>query len=335
MRTSASVVVRRLAFCFMMCGMASSFASAADLLIELKPAASVTTGLVLLQDVAKLTCPDPASLAKAGAVEIRVLNDAHDSETITAGKVSQGLVIAGFSYEDFVMVGATSTVVSFNEPQLLSDGQVEQAALQAIVDAMGMNEKDLTVRLQNPFVSALKADIRERNGLRVEVIPPKKGVGMVMMHVQIWHDKELLTTRQTAFDVRKRHRVAIAKISLSRDMPLDDRSVQFENRFLSTEMDELDPAQVMGQQVRGNMVTGSILQMRDLQTTRPGLQPLVKKGETVRVMARAGKLNITYRNAEAMQNGTLGENIKLRNRESGQDIVGTVAGPGVVKVQIK
>jgi len=335
MQSSFASFVCRLAIGFVFCGSASNFSDAADLLIDMKPVASVTSSQVLLRDVAQLTCANPATLTEVGSLEIRVLNEARDSETITAKKVAQCLVISGWSFDEFVVTGATSTLVTFSEPKLLSDEQVEQAALQAMVEMMGVSEKDLTVHLQNPFVSALPKDLRDRDGLRVVVLPPKKGIGTVVMQVQVWHDRDLLANRSTAFDIRKRHRVAIARVSLSRDMPLDERSVQFENRFLSSEMDELDAAQVIGQQVRSNIASGNVLQMRDLQTVRTSLQPLVKKGETVRVMAMAGKLSTTYRNAEAMQNGVLGESIKLKNRESGQEIIGTVAGPGVVKIRIR
>ncbi len=335
MQSSFASFVCRLAIGFVFCGSVSNFSDAADLLIDMKPAANVTSGQVLLRDVARLTCANLVTLTEVGSLEIRVLNEAHDSETITAKKVAQCLVISGWSFDEFVVTGATSTLVTFSEPNVLSDEQVEQAALQAIVEMMGVNEKDLTVRLQNPFVSALPKELRDRDGLRVVVLPPKKGIGTVIMQVQVWHDKDLLANRSTAFDIRKRHRVAIARVSLSRDMPLDEHSVQFENRFLSSEMDELDAVQVIGQQVRSNIVSGSVLQMRDLHTVRTSLQPLVKKGETVRVMTMAGKLRTTYRNAEAMQNGMLGESIKLKNRESGQEIIGTVAGPGVVKIRIR
>jgi flagella basal body P-ring formation protein FlgA len=36
-----------------------------------------------------------------------------------------------------------------------------------------------------------------------------------------------------------------------------------------------------------------------------------------------------------MQNGNLGEFIKLKNRDSGQEIVGQVVSPGAVRIKIR
>jgi flagella basal body P-ring formation protein FlgA len=201
---------------------------------------------------------------------------------------------------------------------------------------LGVEEKDLTVRLQNAFMQAIPAAVRESDGLRIEITPPtRKGLGLVNMQVQLWSDSNLVLSRSASFEVRKRHRVAVARVSLTRDVPLDERAVQFENRLLAAEMDELDPAQVRGRSVRANVSAGSILQMRDLQTTTGASTPLVKRGEMVQVNAMSGRLRTTLRNAEALQNGGLGETIELKNRESGQNLAGRVVGPGKVLIQIR
>jgi flagella basal body P-ring formation protein FlgA len=62
---------------------------------------------------------------------------------------------------------------------------------------------------------------------------------------------------------------------------------------------------------------------------------MVARGELVRVYAVAGRLETVFRNAEAMQNGNLGDFIKLKNRDSGQEIVGQVVSPGAVRIRIR
>ncbi len=310
-------------------------AATAVLQIELRDSATVRSTQVLLGDVAELTCKDTPTLARAEQLELRLLDLTRDSEEVTAMSISLRLVLAGWSVEEFSITGSKSVTVTFKESELLTDADIEQEALRAMQDMLGVDEKDLTVHLQNMFVQSLKEDIRERDGLHVKVIPPRRGLGMVMMQIQIWKDKEMLATRTAAFDVRKRHRVAVARTSLSREIPIGERGVQFENRFLGTEMDELEEAQVIGQHVRANVVAGSILQMRDLQTSRTGGRIVVKKGEPVMVNAVAGKLRTTLRNAEALQDGAVGDHIKLMNLDSKEEIVGKVLGPGMVRIQIR
>lgn len=308
---------------------------AAELLVELQDVTTVRSTQVLLRDVAKLTCEDPAMLANAEAVEVRLLDLTHESEDVTAWTVKSRLVLAGWSLPQFSITGSPLTKVLFQEPQPLTDAELEKEALKAMVRIMSVEEKDLNVRLQSAFMQSLRKDIRERDGLRVEITPPRKALGMVVMKVQVWHDKELLVSQSASFDVRKRQRVAIAKVSLTREMPLDERSVQFENRFLATEMDELDSTQVLGQRVRSGVVAGTVIQMRDIQTSRSGIPLAVRKGEAVRVLVVAGPLQTILRDAEALQDGGVGESIKLKNRDSGQEIVGKVVGPGMVRIFVK
>ena len=130
--------------------------------------------------------------------------------------------------------------------------------------------------------------------------------------------------------------MAVANISLTREVPLDESTVQFENRFMSTEVDELKPEQVLGRNVRGTVVAGSVVQMRDLQfATRSNTDSLIKKGSSVQVVAVAHRLRTSIRNVEALEDGRLGERVRLKNRETGKEIVGEVLGPGQAIVRIK
>jgi flagella basal body P-ring formation protein FlgA len=313
-----------------------SSGSCSELVIELRPQSTVRSTQVLLRDVAKLTCADAVRLAHAESIELRLIDLTQgDTATINRFTLNSRLILAGWSYDQFKMVGPEAVFVTYSEPHPLTDTDIEKAALKAMVELMGVDEKELTVRLQAGVIQTLPKEIRERDGLRVEILPPKKSLGTLTMPVQIRSGDEVLFTRSATFDVRKRHRVAIARISLSRDMPLDERSIQFENRYLPVATDELDPAQVIGQRVRGTLVAGSVLQLRDLQTSRTGGQIVVKRGESVRVFADLGRLRTALSNAQAMQDGGIGETIRLLNPDTRREIVGKVMGPGLVRIQIQ
>ena len=76
--------------------------------------------------------------------------------------------------------------------------------------------------------------------------------------------------------------------------------------------------------------------MRDLQTaTRSNAEVLVKKGEAIQVTAMARRLRTSIRNIEALEDGRLGDRIRMKNRDSGKEIVGEILGPGqaIVRVQ--
>ena len=154
--------------------------------------------------------------------------------------------------------------------------------------------------------------------------------------MQLWKEDELLLTRPAVFDVRRRHRVAVARVSLSREVPLNESSVQFENRFMTTEVDELEPNQILGRSVRGTLASGSIVQMRDLQTaSHSNADMLVKRGDAVVVTAVARRLRTSMRNVEALEDGRLGDRIRMKNRDSGKEIVGEVLGTGQAIVRLR
>ncbi len=315
----------------------SGTAFAAQIGIQLKESAVVHGSQVLLSSIATVSCTDPVRKKEAEDVEVRMLDLTQASDTISQRFVHIRLIVAGFRMEDLNLSGAERTVVVFQPSQKLTDTDVEAQALIVLSQAWSAEPDDLKVLLQSGLVQTLPKNLRELDGLTLKVLPPaRQSLGPVTLSVQVWNDDELLSTRSAVFDVRRRHHVAVARISLSREVPIDDSSVQFENRFMTTEVDELEPSQILGRSVRANVVAGSIVQMRDLQTaTRSNAEVLVRKGEAIQVTAMARRLRTSIRNIEALEDGRLGDRIRMKNRDSGKEIVGEILGPGqaIVRVQ--
>ena len=308
---------------------------AAELIIELKDVATVFSPQVLLRDVARVKSRSVSDQIAAEALELRLLDLTAPDETISARSITTRLVLAGWLVEEIRVIGSPEVRVSFRQPELLTDTVIEEAATEVAFAIMGGDREDLVVKLQSVFVQSLPPDIRDVDGLMAKVNPPQKvGPGRSIMQIQIWDGDRIVATRSAAFDIRKRQTVAVAKIALTRDKPIDESSVQFERRFVSATLDELDGSQVFGQRVRANIVPGTILQARDFQTTPAGARILIRKGDLVTAYARAGKLQTRLRNVEAMQDAGLGDNIKLLNRESDNLFSGKVMSPGTVLVII-
>lgn len=315
----------------------SNVACADQILIRLKETAVVEGSQVLLSSIATVSCVDPLRKKEAENVEVKLLDLSRASETISQRFVRIRMVFAGFRMEDVIIAGAEQTVVVFQTTRKLTDTEVEEQALSVLSQAWDTEPGDLKVLLQSGFVQTLPKNLRELDGVTLKLLPPaRRSLGPVSLSAQVWKGGELILTRSAVFDVRRRHRVAVAQISLSREIPLNESSIQFENRFLSTEVDELEPGQILGRTVRGSLVSGSIVQMRDLQTeARSNADVLVKKGEAIQATAATSGLRTSIRNIEALENGRLGERIRMRNRDSGKEIVGQVVGPGQALVRVQ
>lgn len=312
------------------------FVSAEQLTIELKDVATVFSPQVLLRDVAKVKSRSVSDQIAAEAIELRLLDLTVPEETINSQSIITRLILAGWLIEDVRVIGSPEVRVSFRQPELLTDTVIEEAAMDVAFAIMGGDRDDLSVKLQGAFVQSLPANIRDLDGLMAKVNPPPKvGPGRSIMQIQIWDGDRIVATRSAAFDIRKRQTVAVARVALTRDNPIDERSVQFEQRFVATTLDALDGTQVFGQRVRTNVVPGTILQARDFQTTPAGARIMIRKGDLVTAYARAGKLQTRLRNVEAMQDAGIGDNIKLLNRESDNLFSGKVMSPGTVLVIIE
>jgi len=316
---------------------AAASVGAAEIGIQLRETAVVHTNQVLLSSIADVECSDPIQKKEMEDVELKLLDLAEPSTSISQRFVNIRLVVAGYPMQELHISGATQTLVIFEPPQKLTDRQVEDAALLVLCQSLNSEPDDLKVLLQSGFAQTLPNNLKEADGLQLKVLPPaRRSLGPVTLSVQVWKENELLLTRSAVFDVRRRHRVAVARVSLSREVPVNESSVQFENRFMSTEVDELEPAQVLGRTVRGTVVAGSIVQMRDLQLeTRSSVDRLIKKGDSIQVLAIARRLRTSLRNVEALEDGRLGERIRMKNRDSGKEIVGEVLGPGQAIVRVK
>ena len=315
----------------------SSPAIAAEIQIQLKETAVVHGSQVLLSSIATVSCSDPVRKKEAEDVEVRLLDLTLASETISRRFINIRLRIAGFPMEDLTLSGADETVVVFEPSQKLTDTQVEEQALVVMTQALNVAPEDLKVLLQSGFVQTLPKNLHDVDGLQLKILPPaRQSLGPVTLPIQIWHIDKLLFARTAVFDVRRRHHVAVARTSLSREIPIDESNVQFENRFMTTEVDELEPNQILGRSVRGNVVAGGIVQMRDLQTTaRLDADILVKKGDDIQVIAMVRRLRTSIRNIEALQDGRRGERIRMKNRDSGKEIVGEIVGPGQALVRVQ
>ncbi len=87
-----------------------------------------------------------------------------------------------------------------------------------------------------------------------------------------------------------------------------------------------DTGDLIGQRARRQVAAGRILHPGLLERRR-----LVRRGGTVQILVERGALKVRMQ-GKALQNGALGDRVRVRNRASGREITGEVIAAGVVKV---
>ncbi|MEQ9408592.1 MAG: flagellar basal body P-ring formation chaperone FlgA [Fuerstiella sp.] len=309
----------------------------ADLQVELHRHPMVTSRSIQLSDIATITGVDRQQVLTAGALDLEQIADGETTVALSRSYIAFRMAIAGISRRSVRMEGPETVVVTLQELPPLNDQDVETAAMKTMQQVLGLSADDLRVRLANPFIEHLPKGIREHRGLRVEVAPPVRiTLGIMPLSVRLWEGGNLVESRNTQFEVLRRHRVAVTRVSLERDSTISASDVQFENRFLATTADEPEEKDILGHRVRNNLRPGQLVSLRDIaQPVALERAVVVKRRDKVQVTALSGSLRIRLRQAEAMDDGRVGDFILLKNLESKRIITGRVVSAGEVEIRLR
>jgi flagella basal body P-ring formation protein FlgA len=126
----------------------------------------------------------------------------------------------------------------------------------------------------------------------------------------------------------QRRQVLVTSTHLSRGMTLQAQDVRLATVAVpasaGTWVD--NPAEILHAEVLRDLPAGTPLRRSDL---RPSI--LVKRGQLVQLSVGQSRGFMVSARVEAMQDGRMGEQIKLRNPESGRLLTGVVKGPNAVE----
>ena len=335
---SHTKAILQLVIASVFCALAPQITNASVLIIQLPEEVTVNSQRVLLRDIAKISGSNAAEIAAAGALEI-VAIDAQESTAAetTAQKIRIRLVLSGFPNQQLQFRGSTQTTVRYLKEVPITDQDVQQAALNVVAESMNVPKEEVRVTLLDSFMAMVPNTVRSETGLRLEVLPPNdNSPGQKNMLVRLWKDSDVAYTKTARFMVHREYQVAVTLVSLTRDQPIDDAFVRIERQFLEKEADEVSAEALRGRVVQKNIEAGSVLSLRDLSipVTAKTVDPIIiKRRDSVPVIARFGGIEIHMRAAEALQDGRDGDFMQLRNLETKKIFTGKVNILGHVEVQ--
>ncbi|MCA9058055.1 MAG: flagellar basal body P-ring formation protein FlgA [Planctomycetaceae bacterium] len=309
---------------------------AGDLQIELNAVAEVESSSVLLGDIAKISGGSFSDAAELRDVEVATLNAPGEQQAVTATFLKILLRLKGMATEDTEIRGAQSCSVTRSARPPLSDEEIEKAAREVLQQHLDAPPEDLQVSLTAPFLQTIPGAMKQGLDLTADVAPPPRlSLGNVAMTVRLWNGGTLIHTRQVSFQVLRRFSVVVARRSVASRATISHADVQEERRFLAIKPDELRLADVEGMQSVGQLASGQILAWRDLRTPVEQLQEktvLVRQRDRVTVVAQAGLIQVRLTEAEALDNGHLGDQIRWRNPQTNRISTGQVTSAGYLLV---
>lgn len=123
--------------------------------------------------------------------------------------------------------------------------------------------------------------------------------------------------------------VVVVAGDLPRGAVLSEKDLRLAERDISNLREPYrEVAPLVGKGARRALKSGEVLQKGVLATL-----PVVRRGEAVTMTVRSGDLLLSASGA-ALENGGLGEMIRVRNSSSQKEVAGRVTGPGKVDVEM-
>ncbi len=281
-----------------------SFAS--QITITLKDVAFVNSNDVYLKDIANINTKSPS--LKKYLAEIK-LTTIYRNKTIIASKLVQQRLVENLIDIKKVKIIGDKTIVVLNKKQITA-----QELIPVITRYIKKHYKN--IRIKKITVSPEKVDVI--GNYSIKITPKGKTSSYIYLSIKL-----VPTDRELSASVRyvKLTKAVVAKHFLPKGLritPLDVKISQVEVKPNKEYIKDLND--VLGKKLRRNIKEGEPITYRDLLKNY-----LVRRNSNVKVIYQRGAFKIELL-GRALQNGELGDIIKVRNLSSGKVIQCKVIG---------
>lgn len=289
------------------------------------PHAAVSGGEIVLGDIALISAPDGATESALGQVALGPAPRLGQQRPLTRAHIAARLAQAGWD-EDALRLESPDTLTVEREAREFSRAELETLVRELLPGALGCAAEDLIIEgMRLPQALAVPpAEVR----WELRVAPGHRPSGPVAFELVATDGLAEVGRAQGMAQID----VAVPLVVTAVDVP---RGALITPEMLQTRRGSLrqaprgallDPAQAAGLIAAQSLRAGAVLTDRSVA---PPL--LVRRGETVTVVFESEALRITDR-AEAAQDGAAGDEIAVRNLQSGRTLRALVTGPRTVRV---
>lgn len=300
--------------------------------VDLRERNTVGAAVVTVGDVADLRSGPDAVRAAIARLDLADPPTRGTGLTISRRQVEFRLRLAGFPPDTFRLAGATEAGVAIARTAVTAE-QVVAAAKDALVRRLPGPAADVAVELVQPVAAKLpEAAVGEEVAIRAEPHAPTVGPGRVQMDVTVSVRGERRLTFPVFLDVKVLQPVVVCTRAVAAGEPLTEANARGERR-------PGDPARpapaadaVLGRKAVRAFPAGHAVAAGDVDRP-PADPPAVRANQRVTLVVRLGAVNVTAA-GEALQDGKVGEAVRVRNADSKKVVTGRVSGPGTVDVEL-
>ena len=302
--------------------------------IELKENSVVRNSTVYLQDIATISGGDAALRARCGEVDVAALETIEDEEAVGRSLIAIRLLIAGIDAEDIGITGADSAKVRRIKNRTIDESVVEQART-VLASMWSIDVEDIAVQLTSP----LRGGVADRLTSNFEVKPilsgePKLGANQIRFGA--YENGKLIEKFTASLEISVQKELAIATVPLKAGTIIEDGHFAKVTRNFRDHAVLHSSSDVVGMELSRSIRPGQIIHSSVLRPADPSKKRtiVVKRRSLVRLIASKGRLTVSIPAAEAMDDGAVGETVRVRNLQSGKIVTGQVESDKTVKISL-
>jgi flagella basal body P-ring formation protein FlgA len=320
----------------------------APLVVALNAEANVSGPCVLLKDVAKCRGTAPALAGRAAALDLADAPPPGGSSSISKEEVAFRLQLAGIDRQTFRLEGANQVVVRSSGSKRQSD--VVTAEGQA-ASSDAITEQNISTVARQYLLRHLPwpaADVRIQQGLPLQVPALKRApndqvrlepelrssgslLGRVFVDVAVLINGRVTAVVPVALDIKLTQELAVASRRIEAGETLSKDNLYTDRRVITQPSQYLTCAECMnGKRAKHPIPAGQLLARGDVEAQTENTV-LVKQHDLVKLMARVGPLRVVAL-GEALQDGSPGQPIRVRNVDSKSIVLGRVVDRSLVEV---
>lgn len=290
--------------------------------VSLKPEAMVEASEVYLSDIATIQSQDKSLAQALSGIRVATVPMPGQTVNVDASSIQLRLRAAKVDPGKVQVVDSSRTKVT-RAFQLVDSASLLEAARSALEASFTNGARVEVEATRSP------ADVRIRPG-QVDLVarPSAARAGIQTVPVEILVDGQKDRTVSVSLRVRVFQPVVVLNTAVARGQMLTPADLTIDEREVSAFAGDLitDPVFAEGLKTRRPMAAGSFLRSADLDVI-----PLVRRNAPVVVSTTAGRVTIRS-TGQALEDGTMGQMVKVRPAGSTETISGKVVGEGRVEL---
>jgi flagella basal body P-ring formation protein FlgA len=219
-----------------------------------------------------------------------------------------------------------SLILSFSGGPALAQSKVFASDITKAVEVFvqqeleGSLEGEMRIEVNTRWQGIVELESAGEPQIRVRRGSSRPLRGPTVLRVGIDVDGQTLQTMSVTADIRYLRPVLVARYMLGRGEALEESMVEMAERDITTLRNGYftELALLQDMQTRRSLAEGAVLTRNHVAAI-----PVVKRGAAVELVARTNRFSATAL-GEAMQDGGVGERIRVKNSDSGKILYGQI-----------